>query len=73
MSTLWSGRFDSGPAEALWEYSESLSYDRRLAGDDIAGSRAHVKGLKRAGLLSGEDADAILAALDQAWSEIEAG
>lgn len=73
MSTLWSGRFDSGPAQALWEYSESLSYDRRLAGDDIAGSRAHVKGLKRAGLLSGEDADAILAALDQAWSEIEAG
>lgn len=73
MSTLWSGRFDSGPAEALWNYSESLSYDRRLAGDDIAGSRAHVKGLARAGLLSEADSQAILAALDQAQGEIQNG
>ena len=43
--TLWQGRFDAGPAEALLAFTASLPFDRRLAADDIAGSRAHVRGL----------------------------
>ena len=51
--TLWHGRFASGPADALLAYTVSLPFDRRLWPDDIAGSRAHVGGLQRAGLLVG--------------------
>ena len=50
-TTLWHGRFAGGPAEALMAYTVSLPFDRRLWRDDIAGSRAHVRGLARVGLL----------------------
>ena len=46
--TLWHGRFEGGPAAELMAYTESLSFDQRLWPDDIAGSRAHVRGLARA-------------------------
>jgi argininosuccinate lyase len=70
--TLWHGRFASGPADALLAYTVSLPFDRRLWRDDIAGSRAHVGGLARAGLLTEEEAAAILAALDQVEDELAA-
>jgi argininosuccinate lyase len=71
--TLWSGRLEGGPAEALWAFTASLDVDRRMAADDVAGSRAHVRGLARAGLLSEEDAGAVLAALDTVAAELAAG
>ena len=71
--TLWHGRFADGPAEQLLAYTVSLPYDQRLAPDDIAGSRAHVRGLVRGGLLDGEEASAIFAALDQVEEELAGG
>jgi argininosuccinate lyase len=71
--TLWHGRFADGPAEELLTFTVSLQYDRRLAPYDIAGSRAHVRGLKRAGILTHEDAATILAALDRAAEELADG
>jgi argininosuccinate lyase len=71
--TLWHGRFESGPAEELMAFTESLSFDRRLWADDIDGSRAHVRGLARAGILSLVERDGVLAALDVVAGELEAG
>ncbi|MHB1923405.1 MAG: argininosuccinate lyase [Acidimicrobiales bacterium] len=72
--TLWHGRFgDQSPADALMALNESLSFDRRLAADDIAGSRAHVRGLSRVGLLAGTEVEAILGALDRVQAELEGG
>ncbi len=71
--TLWHGRFADGPAEQLLAYTVSLPYDQRLAPDDIAGSRAHVRGLVRGGLLDGDEAAAIFAALDQVEEELASG
>jgi argininosuccinate lyase len=68
-STLWHGRFASGPAEVLMAYTESLPFDRRLWQVDIEGSRAHVRGLGRAGLVSEADVAAVLAALDTVHEE----
>ena len=68
--TLWQGRFSSGPAEALLAFTASLAFDRRLAPDDLAGSRAHVRGLGRAGVLDDGEVEAILAALDQVDREL---
>src|SRR4051794_18434322 len=69
--TLWHGRFEEGPSSELLAFSQSLSFDRRLAGDDITGSRAHVRGLVRAGILTSEEADQIQEALDQVANELE--
>jgi argininosuccinate lyase len=72
-STLWHGRFEGGPNEALMAYTASLPFDRRLWRDDIFGSRAHVRGLARAGLVSHAERDAILAGLDEVEREIGDG
>ena len=68
--TLWHGRFAAGPAEALMAYTVSLPYDRRLWPDDLAGSRAHVRGLVRGGILDGDEAAAVLGALDAVADEL---
>ena len=72
-NTLWHGRFEGGPAAELMAYTESLSFDRRMWPDDIAGSRAHVRGLARVGLLTEVERDAVLAALDTVAAELAAG
>jgi len=69
--TLWHGRFAGGPAEALMAYTVSLPFDRRMWRDDVTGSAAHVRGLARVGLLTVDERDAILAALDQVTTEME--
>ena len=71
--TLWHGRFEGGPAAELMAFTESLSFDRRLWPDDIAGSRAHVRGLAHVGLITGAERDAVLAALDQVANEMQSG
>jgi argininosuccinate lyase len=72
-STLWHGRFESGPAADLLAYTVSLGFDQRLYPDDIAGSRAHVRGLGRAGILADDEVTAVLAALDQVETELGDG
>jgi argininosuccinate lyase len=72
-ATLWHGRFAGGPADELLAFTVSLGYDRRLAPDDLAGSRAHVRGLARAGILAGDEADVVLAALDRVEDELRSG
>jgi argininosuccinate lyase len=71
--TLWHGRFADGPADELLAFTESLSFDRRLAPDDLAGSRAHVAGLARAGILTDDEAAAVLTALDEVEAELADG
>ncbi|MCY4135633.1 MAG: argininosuccinate lyase [bacterium] len=73
MSTLWHGRFDGDPADEMMAYTASIGFDVRLAPDDIAGSRAHVRMLGRVGLLAYAEVDEVLAALDQTEQELAAG
>ncbi len=62
--TLWQGRFEEPPADALMALSVSLHFDRSLVYDDLFGSRAHVRGLVRAGLLTAAEGDELLGALE---------
>ena len=71
--TLWHGRLSGGMADVVRDFSASLHYDRRLAADDLTGSRAHVRGLGRVGLLTPEEVAALLAALDRVESELSSG
>lgn len=70
-STLWHGRFEGGPSEALQALNDSLPFDRRMFREDIAGSRAHVRMLCDVGLFTDTERDAVLTALDTVEGEIE--
>ncbi|MEY2438313.1 MAG: argininosuccinate lyase, partial [Acidimicrobiaceae bacterium] len=52
---LWHGRFSGDPSEQLLAFTVSLPFDQRLAGDDLVGSRAHVRGLVRVSILTAEE------------------
>ena len=57
----------------MLRFSESVSFDRRLAPFDIAGSKAHSAMLAKAGLITGKERDAIHRGLDAIGREIAAG
>ena len=59
MTNLWSGRFDTAPDAAAFEFGASFRFDRRLFEDDVTGSIAWGRALKNAGVLSAGDADEI--------------
>ncbi|MBV8305096.1 MAG: argininosuccinate lyase [Acidimicrobiia bacterium] len=71
--TLWEGRMGEQPADALMAFTASLDFDRRLAVDDIAGSRAHVRGLMRAGVVTEQEMGILLAALNRVEDELADG
>ena len=74
VTTLWHGRFEGGPADELLAFTVSLAFDRRLAADDIAGSRAHVRGPGRGPASSPTTRPTVvLAALDRVEDELRGG
>ena len=62
---LWGGRFTAGPDAAAWALGVSTAFDRHLWRQDLAGSRAHALELHRIGVLTDDERDAILDALDR--------
>jgi argininosuccinate lyase len=70
---MWGGRFESGPAQIMREITPSIDFDKRLAGEDLTGSRAHVRMLAVQGIIAKADAETILKGLDQIESEIAEG
>ena len=70
---MWHGRFSQDPSARLRAYSESVSFDRRLALHDIAGSKAHAAALRRAGILEDDELGAIRRGLDEIAGEIRDG
>jgi argininosuccinate lyase len=71
--TLWKSRLGEGMAEAVARYTVSVDFDRALAIEDLAGSRAHVKGLARHNVLSEEEVRVLLATLDRVEEELSDG
>ena len=70
---MWGGRFAATPTDIMEEINASLDIDRRMAAEDIAGSRAHADMLAEMGIISAEDNDAIQAGLDTVAEEIANG
>ncbi|MFC7331294.1 argininosuccinate lyase [Marinactinospora rubrisoli] len=73
VTRLWGGRFAGGPSEALARLSLSTHFDWRLAQHDIAGSRAHARVLRAAGLLSADELTEMLAGLDRLSADVASG
>ena len=72
-SSIWGGRFSSGPSQLMQDINASIGYDKRLYRQDIAGSKAHASMLAAVKIISNDDCQAIHGGLDQIASEIEAG
>lgn len=72
-TSLWGGRFSSGPSPELSRLSKSTHFDWRLAPYDLAGSRAHVGVLHRAGLLSDDQRERLISGLDELAADVASG
>ena len=71
--SLWGGRFSAKPADVMRLINASISFDKRLASEDIAGSRAHAAMLCAQGIISTADEAAIQRGLRCIEAEIEDG
>ncbi len=72
-NTMWGGRFAAGPSAVMEAINASISFDQRMASEDIQGSRAHAAMLARQGVISQQDQVEIDRGLDQVSEEIAAG
>ena len=70
---IWGGRFSGKPAELMQAINVSIGFDRRLADQDLAGSRAHAAMLRKREVISSADEAAIQGGLDVIAAEIAAG
>ncbi|RPI90443.1 MAG: argininosuccinate lyase, partial [Spirochaetales bacterium] len=70
---LWGGRFSGASSDITERMSASIQYDARLYRQDIRGSIAHARMLKKAGVLSAAELAAIEKGLREIEIEIEEG
>jgi argininosuccinate lyase len=70
---MWKGRFTQDTSSLVQQFGESISYDWRLFSHDIAGSIAHARAQKVAGLLSAEEFSQIENGLREIEADIVVG
>ncbi len=64
MGKLWGGRFTGTTDKEVEAFTASLSLDYRLWAADLEGSAAHARALEKAGVLSADERQQIVAALE---------
>ena len=72
-NAMWGGRFAAGPDAIMEAINASIDFDKRMARQDIEGSRAHAAMLVACGIISDNDGEAIREGLLTILSEIETG
>ena len=55
MAQLWGGRFTKKTDQEVYDFNASITFDQRMAMQDIRGSLAHVKMLGKVGILTQEE------------------
>jgi argininosuccinate lyase len=73
MAQLWGGRFTKETDALAYAFNASISYDKKLYKQDIAGSKAHAAMLGKQGILTEEETKQILAALDEILEDVSSG
>ncbi|WP_300516866.1 argininosuccinate lyase [Aliiroseovarius sp.] len=72
-NAMWGGRFAAGPDAIMEAINASIGFDKRMARQDIEGSRAHAAMLAAQGIITDTDAEAIREGLLTVLSEIDSG
>ncbi len=70
---LWGGAFNEPSDEDLRILNDSLPYDKRMHAEDIAGSIAYARAIQGAGVITADEADAIVSGLQTVRGEFETG
>lgn len=73
MAILWGGRFTKDNDKEMFDFNESLSFDKKLYKADITGSLAHAEMLGKQGIVSREEAEDITKGLKSILEDIESG
>ncbi len=73
MAKLWAGRFSKEIDSTVNDFNSSISFDCRMARQDMMGSVAHARMLGRQGVIAKEEADQIVAELTRMIAELDAG
>lgn len=73
MKKPWAGRFSEPTASSVEDFTESVSFDRRLARYDVLGSLAHAEMLMKQGIISKKDGKKIISGLRDILKDIESG
>ena len=69
----WGGRFTQPTDEVVEAFTSSIEGDANIALEDVEGSVAHATMLGEAGIISTEDADALVKGLGKVREELESG
>ncbi len=69
----WGGRFTESTDAFVEEFTASVSFDQRMYAQDIAGSQAHARMLAKISVITSEECESIVSALDEIRQEIESG
>ena len=70
---LWKGRFSKAATSSADEFNASIEFDQRLYKEDITGSIAHARMLGKQGIITLEESQLIIKALQEILEDIEAG
>lgn len=70
---LWGGRFTGETDPVMHAFNESLSYDKRMWKQDLRGSQAYARALVKCGILTDDEANAIVRGLEDVGSEWASG
>ncbi|WII95230.1 argininosuccinate lyase [Moraxella haemolytica] len=72
-SSMWGGRFSEATDKFVAEFTASVSFDKRMAHQDIQGSIAHATMLGQCGIITKDESRQIVEGLTQIQGEIERG
>jgi argininosuccinate lyase len=70
---LWGGRFSEPSDDDLKALNDSMRFDRRMYREDIAGSIAYTRAIAAVGVITSEEADAIINGLQAVQAEFDSG
>ncbi len=73
MAKMWAGRTDGTTEKIADDFNSSIHFDCRMYKQDITGSMTHAAMLAAKGIITQEDADALVAGLEQILADIENG
>ncbi|OFI49040.1 argininosuccinate lyase [Floricoccus tropicus] len=70
---LWGGRFEESVSDWVEEFGASISFDQKMARQDLQGSLAHVTMLAKTGILTEAEAEKIKDGIKAVEEKYEAG
>ena len=73
MAKLWAGRTEGITSKLADDFNSSIHFDSRMYRQDITGSMAHAAMLGAKGIITPEEADALIAGLEQILHDLDSG